>query len=283
MPEKDGLAALKEIIELDPSARVIMFSALVRSPRCSSRSSSAPATSSSSRSSPNACSRRWQGPGLAELVAAGHLDHLAGDPRRSSRGGRRWPCRCRRSPPAGPGSSRPTIGGMNSGNLSNPPSPRFVRVGPGDTAFTRMRRELLRQVAREHVHAALHRRVGGVAGRGDAAARRAAADVHDRAAVVEERQERLGEEERTLEQRAVVALVGLVRGLGERARAADAGVVDEVVEGVALPVLLQRGPDAIGERREGGRCRRRRAASETWSAGLRWYVVITPKPRSASS
>ena len=28
MPEKDGLAALKEIIELDPSARVIMCSAL---------------------------------------------------------------------------------------------------------------------------------------------------------------------------------------------------------------------------------------------------------------
>ena len=28
MPEKDGLAALKEIIELDPSARVVMCSAL---------------------------------------------------------------------------------------------------------------------------------------------------------------------------------------------------------------------------------------------------------------
>ena len=28
MPEKDGIAALKEIIELDPSARVIMCSAL---------------------------------------------------------------------------------------------------------------------------------------------------------------------------------------------------------------------------------------------------------------
>ena len=28
MPEKDGLAALKEIIELDPAARVIMCSAL---------------------------------------------------------------------------------------------------------------------------------------------------------------------------------------------------------------------------------------------------------------
>ena len=28
MPEKDGLAALKEIIELDPSAKVIMCSAL---------------------------------------------------------------------------------------------------------------------------------------------------------------------------------------------------------------------------------------------------------------
>ena len=28
MPEKDGLAALKEIVELDPSARVVMCSAL---------------------------------------------------------------------------------------------------------------------------------------------------------------------------------------------------------------------------------------------------------------
>jgi len=28
MPEKDGISALKEIIELDPSARVIMCSAL---------------------------------------------------------------------------------------------------------------------------------------------------------------------------------------------------------------------------------------------------------------
>ncbi len=48
MPEKDGLAALKEIIALDPSARVVMCSALGQE---SSRSGSAPRTSSSSRSS----------------------------------------------------------------------------------------------------------------------------------------------------------------------------------------------------------------------------------------
>jgi len=55
MPEMDGLSALREIIALDPGARVVMCSALDRSRRCSSRSSSGPRTSWSSRSRPIAC------------------------------------------------------------------------------------------------------------------------------------------------------------------------------------------------------------------------------------
>ena len=50
MPEKDGLTALREIIALDPSAAWSCARRSGRSLRCSSRSSSAPRTSSSSRS-----------------------------------------------------------------------------------------------------------------------------------------------------------------------------------------------------------------------------------------
>nr|WP_245971980.1 hypothetical protein [Solirubrobacter pauli] len=51
----------------------------------------------------------------------------------------------------------------------------------------------------------------------------------------------------------MVALVGLVGGGRERRRTADAGVVDQVVERVAAPVLGERGADAVGEGREARR------------------------------
>ncbi len=57
MPEKDGLSALKEIIALDPAARVIMCSALGQETQGARvDQGSAPRTSSSSRSRPSACS-----------------------------------------------------------------------------------------------------------------------------------------------------------------------------------------------------------------------------------
>ena len=57
MPEKDGLSALRVIIELDPAARVVMCSALGQESKVLESIKLAPRTSSSSRSSPTASSK----------------------------------------------------------------------------------------------------------------------------------------------------------------------------------------------------------------------------------
>ena len=74
--------------------------------------------------------------------------------------------------------------------------------------------------------------------------------VHDAPAVRDQRQQRLREEEHALEVD-VDQLVELRLGrLSERGHVAVAGVVNEVIEGVALPGLAQHLPQAVSERRK---------------------------------
>ena len=113
--------------------------------------------------------------------------------------------------------------------------------------------ELLGQVAREHLDGALHRRVRRRAGDGHAG--QSARDVQDAAAVGDERQQALGQQEGGLEVHPVdlVELVG--RGLGDAGVQADAGVVDQVVQLLALPgarELAGNRPDEGPERRAVG-------------------------------
>ena len=180
MPEKDGLAALKEIIELDPSARVIMCSALGQESKVLESiklgAKDFVVKPFQAERVLEAVGKAWPSGGGAQ-ANPGHLDHLAGDPRAVVRD---------KAAMALPMSSA-LPPSFSRGNWDSPPGAGLtLTIAPWS----------LRQ-----------------------------------------RQERLGEEERALEQRAVVALVGLVGGGDERRRPADAGVVDEVVEAVALPVL----------------------------------------------
>lgn len=57
MPEMDGIEAVRNIIKIDPGAKVLMCSAMDSSPWSSRRSRQGPRTSSSSRSSPRRSSR----------------------------------------------------------------------------------------------------------------------------------------------------------------------------------------------------------------------------------
>jgi hypothetical protein len=80
---------------------------------------------------------------------------------------------------------------------------------------------------------------------------RPAGDVEDATAIGEQRQQRLGEEERPLDLDADQLVELLLGGLGERRVDADAGVVDEEVKAVGAEVgerVVHRGR----ERREAG-------------------------------
>jgi hypothetical protein len=125
------------------------------------------------------------------------------------------------------------MNGMNSGWRSKLSPAIRVRVAPGAAELTGIPRgaELLGQVPGRDDEAALHRRVGRVPCLDAGGQDRPAADVDDRAAVGEQRQQRPGEEARALEQdprELVEQLLGSVRERGPRQP--GPGVVDQDVE-----------------------------------------------------
>ena len=126
----------------------------------------------------------------------------------------------------------------------------FDRAGGDRVDRDAARPELLGEVARQHFDRALHRRIGRIAGQGEA--REAARDIHDPAAVGDQRQQRLGEEEHAFEMDVHQPVeIGFGR-FGERRVDADAGVVDEEVEVRAAPLGRQRLFQIGGESGEAG-------------------------------
>ncbi len=102
----------------------------------------------------------------------------------------------------------------------------------------------------QHLHAPLHGGVGGVARHGEAG--EAGGEVEDAPAVLDERQQRLGQEEGALEVDVEQGVELLLRGLLEAGVNADAGVVDQKVEAGALPLPGEQPGHFFGEGGKGG-------------------------------
>src|SRR5215211_2348963 len=79
MPEKDGLAALKEIIALDPAARIVMCSALGQAPRSSPSVLGSPPSAGFRRSGAS-WTNDWLTPDTSAsgLARCGHVVHRNG-------------------------------------------------------------------------------------------------------------------------------------------------------------------------------------------------------------
>ena len=111
--------------------------------------------------------------------------------------------------------------------------------------------ELLGHVAGQHGEATLQRAVGGVAGFGCRSQRGVAGRVDDGAAVGQQRQQRLGQEVRSLEQDVHEPVEQLLGGVLEHRHLGDPRVVDQEVERVPVERVAQRRDNRVTERREG--------------------------------
>ncbi len=135
------------------------------------------------------------------------------------------------------------------------PPLKSVWIAPGrnDIRSDAARAEFLSQVAGKNFDRALGGAVDGAAWHGNA--REARGDIHDAAAIVDQRQQFLRQEvdafEVNVDHRIEVCLAHLVEAYVLRV----AGVVHEVIEAVASPAL-QRFADFSDERVKGSACRR---------------------------
>ena len=125
--------------------------------------------------------------------------------------------------------------------------------------------ELLGHVAGHHLDRALHRAVGDAAGIDDAG--QARGDVHDPAAVRDQRQQRLGEEERALDVDAIGGVEILLGHVGEGAAMRGAGHVDEEVETLGVP-SAQHAANLVGKSGEGAGVARIELKRDRTGAGL---------------
>ncbi len=110
--------------------------------------------------------------------------------------------------------------------------------------------EFLRHVNGEDFDGTFHGGIDRVAGIGKAG--EPGGDIHDAATIGDEGKERLGEEENAFEVDVHKPVELRFGRLLDRRVIAVAGIVDEVVEGIALPSLFEGVVEVFGEGRESG-------------------------------
>ena len=130
------------------------------------------------------------------------------------------------------------------------PPPKSVSIAPGaiDVDGDAARAQFLRHVLGQHLHRAFHRRIRGVARQREA--RQPGRHVDDAAAIGDQRQQLLRQEEHALEVNVEEHVELRLGGLGDRRMGADAGVIDEEVEALALPCGRQQLLQLLRERAE---------------------------------
>jgi hypothetical protein len=129
------------------------------------------------------------------------------------------------------------------------PPLKSVAIAPGATTLTAiLRPQFPSHIFGQHFDGPLHRTIRGAARHDDAG--QTGRQIDDPSAVVDERQQLLGQEEHALEMNTVEGVQLRFRGLLDAVVVRDAGIVDEIVETLD-PQVAERLAHAVHEIVEG--------------------------------